>query len=85
MGLRVTVSYPFHPWCSRELEVLCLPRDRQQSVVVVDPNGGHLKIPRWMTSIEAGRYTLSKQPDVDALALLALARLLALWIEDHTG
>jgi hypothetical protein len=38
-----------------------------------------------MTSIEAGRHTLSEQPDVDALALLSLTRLLAPWIEDHTG
>jgi hypothetical protein len=81
MGLRVTVHYPFHPWCGRELEVLCVPRDRQESVVVVDPNGGHLKIPRWMISIEAGRYTLSEQAEIDPQALLGLARLLpaVLW------
>jgi hypothetical protein len=42
MGLRVTVHYPFHPWHGRELEVLCTPRDRQESLVVVDPHGGHL-------------------------------------------
>jgi hypothetical protein len=79
MGLRITVHYPFHPWHGRELEVLCIPRDRQGSVIVVDPRGGHLKIPRWMTSIDAAGNRLCTQPDVEPRALLALSRLLALW------
>jgi len=84
MGLRVTVHYPFHPWHGRELEVLCVPRDRQGSVVVVDPRGGHLKIPRWMSSTAASRYTLSEQATIDPQALLALVRLLLPWTEERT-
>ena len=76
MGLRVTVYYPFHPWHGRELEVLCTPRDREGSVVVMDPGGGRIKVPRWMTCRDAARSTLAEQPEIDPRALLALARLL---------
>jgi hypothetical protein len=83
MGLRVTVHYPFHPLCGRELDVLCTPRDLAQSIVAVDPRGGHIKIPRWMTCRDAARFHLSDQPDIDARALLALARLLPPGVEER--
>lgn len=74
--MRVTVHYPFHPWHGRELEARCVPRDPQEPLVAVDPRGGHLEIPRWMTSPEAAQYVLCEHAHLEPWGLRALAHLL---------
>jgi len=50
MGYGSRCTTHFIPCVRRELEVYCARRaDLAQSIVAVDPRGGHIKIPRWMT------------------------------------
>ena len=54
------------------------PRSGDGVVTVKDPTGRHLKVPTWMCSAPASRWTLSADVAITVRALLALVELLAL-------
>jgi hypothetical protein len=72
----VTVHYPFHPHCGKELKVIRKTRLGDGSLVVLDPWGMPLKTPVWMVRPEAKLCELTAAPEISARALLELAELL---------
>jgi hypothetical protein len=75
------VHYRFHPHHGLELEVVCRPRHADGSITIVDPVGAPLKVPAWMVSPGAGRFSLAKQASVATDALMELSDLLSPFVE----
>lgn len=68
------VFYPFHPLYGQELETVHERGDG--AVMVIHPDGYHLKIPVWMTSPEAANLSLTGKAVIRPRALLTLTRLI---------
>jgi hypothetical protein len=72
----VRIYYPFHPLCGQDLKVLRAYHQSSDTVIVVDPTGRRLAVPRWMTFPQAAHCPLSTVATLSARALLVLAELM---------
>jgi hypothetical protein len=64
--------------CGQDLKVLRAYHQSSDTVVVVDPGGRRLAVPRWMTSPKAAHYPLSAGATLSLRALLVLTELVDL-------
>ena len=75
-SLTIIIRYPFHPYYGVELEVISSSRRNDSVVVVRDPAGSPLKVPRWMLSADATQINVSTHAVPSATALIAVAQML---------
>jgi hypothetical protein len=76
-GQKLTIHYPFHPYCGKSVQVVFDGgTGAGDSLTVVGPDGDRRKIPRWMFESVAAAMRIEAEAVIGVAALLRIAELL---------